>query len=183
MKTDGYNIARDLLNTFDKKDMNEANTRHKIIDELLHNVLHWPKKLVDCERYIKPGFSDYILLKNNAPFFLIEAKKEGIYFSFPITFNFKKNFEHMKVKQLLSDTNIEDTMMQARSYCMKTEIIIEFAAITNGNQITNDAANVTAVTMIARQSKPVAMKALMNGGVTHGTCKTTGATQCMAVAK
>jgi predicted type IV restriction endonuclease len=134
MKTDGYNIARDLLNTFDKKDMNEANTRHKIIDELLHNVLHWPKKLVDCERYIKPGFSDYILLKNNAPFFLIEAKKEGIYFSFPITFNFKKNFEHMKVKQLLSDTNIEDTMMQARSYCMKTEIIIEFAAITNGHE-------------------------------------------------
>ena len=46
----------------------------------------------------------------------------------------------------------------------------------------NVAANETAVTRIARQSKPVAMKALRNGGVTHGTDKTTGETKCKTVA-
>ena len=46
----------------------------------------------------------------------------------------------------------------------------------------NVAANETAVTRIARQSNPVAMKALRNGGVTHGTDKTTGETKCKTVA-
>ncbi len=132
MRNDGYIIATKLVNDYSKRDMNEADTRHKIIDELLHNVLHWPKNMVDCERYIKPGFADYILIKKNIPFFLIEAKKENIYFTLPISFNAKKNCEYIKMKKLLSDPIISSAITQAREYCIATGI--EYAAITNGHE-------------------------------------------------
>lgn len=134
MTTDGYSLAKELLTAYDTRNMNEADTRHKIIDEILHGILNWPRNLVDCETYIKPGYSDYILLKNEIPFFLIEAKKSGQYFSFPNSFNFKKNIEYIKVQKLLSDANICEPMLQAREYCMKTGVIIEYAAITNGHE-------------------------------------------------
>lgn len=37
---------------------NEADTRHKVIDFLLHDFLNWPKNRVAVEEYIHPGFAD-----------------------------------------------------------------------------------------------------------------------------
>lgn len=134
MSKDGYKYAEELLSSYNERDMNEADTRHKIIDEVLHNILCWPKSLIDCETYIKPGYSDYILKKGIVPFLLIEAKKEEKYFNIPISFNFKKNMEYIKIEKLLSDYNINETMIQARNYCITAEVIIEYAAITNGHE-------------------------------------------------
>ena len=67
------------------RDRNEAETRHKIIDFVLHDYLSWPKNRVAVEEYINPGYADYILKKENGDDLLfIEAKKEGVFFELPI---------------------------------------------------------------------------------------------------
>ena len=59
-------------------DANEAQTRHEIIDCILHDILAWPRALTQVESYIAPGFSDYVLTKPNGDFlFFVEAKKAG----------------------------------------------------------------------------------------------------------
>src|SRR5947209_99850 len=45
------------------RDRNEAETRHKIIDFILHDLLAWPRNRVAVEEHIHPGFADYILKK------------------------------------------------------------------------------------------------------------------------
>lgn len=129
---DGLEIATELYKDYSSRDMNEADTRHKIIDELIHKVFHWPIKLVDCERYIKPGFADYLLLKNDTPVFLIEAKKEDIYFEVPVSYNTQKVYEYIKIKKLQKHSATKEAIEQARTYCM--EMGIEYAAITNGHE-------------------------------------------------
>ncbi len=55
-------IAAQLARTFDSRQLNEANTRHQIIDTVIHQILSWPKEAVLCEEYIKPGYADYLLM-------------------------------------------------------------------------------------------------------------------------
>ncbi len=57
-------------------DANEAQTRHEIIDAILHDILAWPRALTKVEEYIAPGFSDYILTKPNGDFFSSSKPKE-----------------------------------------------------------------------------------------------------------
>jgi hypothetical protein len=45
------------------RDENEADTRHQIIDLVLHDVLAWPRNRVSVEEYIAPGYADYVLRK------------------------------------------------------------------------------------------------------------------------
>lgn len=129
---DDLEIAIKLYEDYRSRDMNEADTRHQIIDILLHKVFKWPSKLVKCEEYINPGLADYILYKNDKPIFLIEAKKEGIYFKIPTTFNSQKNHEYIKIKKLLTNSEIKNAMEQAIKYCIPKGI--DNAAITNGHE-------------------------------------------------
>ena len=74
------------------RDRNEAETRHKIIDFVLHDYLSWPKNRVAVEEYINPGYADYILKKENGDDLLfIEAKKEGVFFELPIPYSSTEN--------------------------------------------------------------------------------------------
>ena len=41
--------------------LNEADTRHRVIDFVLHELLSWPKNRVSVEEYVAPGFADYVL--------------------------------------------------------------------------------------------------------------------------
>jgi hypothetical protein len=45
------------------RNRNEAETRHKVIDFILHDLLAWPRNRVAVEENIHPGFADYILKK------------------------------------------------------------------------------------------------------------------------
>jgi hypothetical protein len=47
------------------RNRNEAETRHKVIDFILHDLLAWPRNRVAVEENIHPGFADYILKKAN----------------------------------------------------------------------------------------------------------------------
>ena len=122
-----------IFRTFMEKDFNEADTRHKIIDEVIHNILSWPKQMVRCETYHSPDYSDYMLIKNENVKLFIEAKKESHYFELPNSLNSDKNSEFISVEVLFGNgkSNIAKAMSQVREYCDSEAC--EFACITNGH--------------------------------------------------
>ncbi|CUH36634.1 putative type IV restriction endonuclease [Jannaschia seosinensis] len=127
MTTDLTTLTQILL----AESANEAETRHKIIDQVLHPLLAWPRALTKVEEYISPGFADYVLTKPNGDFlFLVEAKKVGKAFELPFPHNEGETHCYIDIKTLLSNQNIRETMRQVRDYCM--DVGCEYAAITNG---------------------------------------------------
>jgi hypothetical protein len=130
---DSLQYIEDLIAFDSGRSRNEAETRHKIIDGILHDVLSWPKNRVAVEAYIAPGFSDYVLKKPNGDdLIFIEAKKEGIFFELPISSKANETSSFVQISKLLTDANIKDAMTQVRTYCMDTGC--EYAAITNGHE-------------------------------------------------
>ncbi len=118
----------------DKKTLNEATTRSRIIDTVLYDILSIPKNAITAEKHInKTGYADYILSnENNEIILIIEAKKEGISFNLPKTIIQKnKNSSLIKMKTLLTDKNISDAIMQVRQYCLMKST--QYGAITNGH--------------------------------------------------
>ncbi|WP_139375591.1 hypothetical protein [Serratia marcescens] len=133
-QSDNYDKSSKLLELKEytvKRDINEAETRHKIIDFILHDFLAWPKNRVAVEEYINPGYADYILKKTNGDDLLfIEAKKIGVYFEIPISYNKDETSCYIPIRNLLTDKNINNAMLQVRRYCFDTGC--EYACITNG---------------------------------------------------
>ena len=129
-----HDAAHEILDTVRKAEkLNEADTRHSVIDRTLHEVLGWPRLQTKCESYIGPGYSDYVLLsRREAPIIIIEAKKSGTYFSLPKTFTSDDNYRFVKARSLMTDANTRAAMEQVQKYCSETGC--EYAAITNGNQ-------------------------------------------------
>jgi len=113
------------------RDINEAETRHKIIDFVLHDFLAWPKNRVAVEEYISPGFADYVLKKTNGDDLLfIEAKRAGVFFNLPLPHSATETSCFIGINKLLSDPNIKSALTQVRTYCFDTGC--EYACITNG---------------------------------------------------
>ena len=129
-----HDIACDLERQFNSSSkLNEADTRHQIIDVLLHQILAWPRSSVSCESYIDPGYADFILhgfQENNLLF--IEAKKKDVYFNLPTSAKNKNLSRIVKIKTLLTEPTIRSAIDQVRTYCVKKGC--EYAAITNGCQ-------------------------------------------------
>lgn len=61
---------------------NESDTRLKLINRLLTDVLHWPLAAIRTEELSDGGYMDYVL-GAPGPRFIVEAKREGIYFDLP----------------------------------------------------------------------------------------------------
>jgi predicted type IV restriction endonuclease len=124
---------RTLATKFNDRTENEAETRHKIIDVILHNILAWPTNRVAVEEYIKPGFADYVLKKSNGDHLIfIEAKRSGIFFSLPYAHNLGETSCFISIEKLFSDSNIREAMTQVRAYCIDSGC--EFASVTNGHE-------------------------------------------------
>ena len=127
MREDLEALARQLT----QEAGNEAETRHKVIDVVLHEVLAWPRARTKVEEYIAPGFADYVLTKPNGDFaFLVEAKRVGKAFELPFPHKNGETSCYIEIRKLLSDPNIKAAMQQVREYCM--DVGCEYAAITNG---------------------------------------------------
>jgi hypothetical protein len=132
-ETDNMRALAELMGETDSRDMNEAETRHKVIDFILHDFLSWPKNRVSVEEHVNPGFADYILKKTNGDDLLfIEAKKEGVYFETPIPYKQEETFSYIGINKLLSNENIKAAIHQVRNYCFDTGC--EYACITNGHE-------------------------------------------------
>jgi hypothetical protein len=85
------------------RNRNEAETRHKVIDFILHDLLAWPRNRVAVEENIHPGFADYILKKANGdPLVFVEAKKEGLYFELPLPHNADETSAYMPQAEMFT---------------------------------------------------------------------------------
>ena len=130
---DNFEGMQRLIEYSKSRDMNEAETRHKIIDFVIHDFLSWPKNRVAVEEYINPGFADYILKKENGDDLLfIEAKKEGVFFELPLPYSASERSTYISIKKLISDENIRTAIHQVRNYCFDAGC--EYAGITNGHE-------------------------------------------------
>lgn len=132
-QTDNLLQLANLIEETVHRDKNEAETRHKIIDFILHDFLAWPRNRVAVEEYIHPGFADYVLKKSNGDDLLfIEAKKQGVFFELPIAHNQDENSSFIGIAKLLSDANIKAAITQVRNYCYDSGC--EYACVTNGHE-------------------------------------------------
>ncbi|WP_211166920.1 type I restriction endonuclease [Aromatoleum evansii] len=122
-----------LISEASERSRNEADTRHKIIDYILHDYLHWPRNRVFHEENVHDGYADFILKKSNGDALLvIEAKKEGVFFELPIAYRAAETSCFVGLKKLTSDKNIAAAVTQVRNYCF--ELGCEYACITNGHE-------------------------------------------------
>ena len=126
-------IAINLANEFIDRDLNEADTRHQIINRVIHEVLDWPISQVKLETSINSGYSDYLLIKASGQTGLvIEAKREGKYFLLPAIKQKPMELGYVTVKTLMTEPDISSAMQQVRTYCL--DIGCSYAAITNGHE-------------------------------------------------
>jgi len=131
LASDDLGRLREVIAYSLNRNHNEADTRHRIIDTVLHDFLAWPKNRVSLEEYIAPGFADYILKKANGDALIfVEAKKSGFFFELPIATIPGETYCYISIAKLLTDKNVSDAMTQVRQYCFDTGC--EFACITNG---------------------------------------------------
>tara|TARA_Y100000296_G_scaffold85346_1_gene121021 strand:- start:28 stop:351 length:324 start_codon:yes stop_codon:yes gene_type:complete len=100
---DSFETLQSIISSSESRTKNEAETRHKIIDFIVHDFLSWPKNRVAVEEYINPGYADYILKKENGDDLLfIEAKKEGVYFEIPLAYSSLEKSSYISIKPPVS---------------------------------------------------------------------------------
>jgi hypothetical protein len=130
---DAHAIAEELSNSYGSRNLNEADTRHQLIDRVLHEVLAWPRNATKCESYIAPGFADYVLFRGDgAKILFIEAKREGDYFQLPPSAKSSNAGAFVKVNTLLTSESLANAMLQVHAYCAEEGCPI--AAVTNGHE-------------------------------------------------
>lgn len=110
-------------------DLNEADTRHRFIDVLIHNCLAWDRTDTRLERHADGEYSDYEL--GTPPQIVIEAKRAGITFEIPSEGS--PNIVR-SIKSLTSTSReFKSAFEQAVSYC--TQRSIQIGAVANSTQI------------------------------------------------
>jgi len=110
---------------------NEAETRRKVIDQMLTEVLGWDpvKDMKYEERNLSIGtgeiqYADYVV-RTASTAFLVEAKRAGVAFELP------QNRKSGKLGGFLSLGQVGEAITQATSYAR--ELSIPFAVVTNGS--------------------------------------------------
>ena len=109
----------------------ESDTRAKIIDAILNNVLGWPETddRVRREEHVHHGYLDYHL-RSATRGLVLEAKKSGRRFTLPTGLTFGKS---VSVKNLLQmEDELEKMYNQVVGY--SHERGVQFCALSNGTQ-------------------------------------------------
>lgn len=108
-------------------DANEAETRLKLIDRLIFDVLGWMHDDVSVEERVSEDgsttFTDYVI-RTAGTSLVIEAKKVGT------TFCDVEDKRRRRLNKSFVIGDVGDAVIQARDYCRK--LGIPFAAVTNG---------------------------------------------------
>ncbi|WP_266233457.1 hypothetical protein [Paraburkholderia sp. CNPSo 3076] len=126
-----HQIAAELVATSKSRDFNEADTRHQIIDTVIHSILDWPKSAARLEVSVASGYADYVLNgASGQPALVIEAKREGKYFDLPKPARDSESGTFVAVKTLMTDRAISAALIQARQYCLDLGCV--YGCITNG---------------------------------------------------
>ncbi len=69
------------VNSLDKSQWSEADTRLKLVDHIVFDVLGWSKTAAKVEERAGSGFTDYSLRKNSCTRLIVEAKKDSLSFT------------------------------------------------------------------------------------------------------
>lgn len=111
------------IGDFVKNDLNESDTRSKLIDTLLIDVLGWSEADIKREGKVEQGFFDYQV---SAPgiTFIIEAKRNFKDFSVPT------KHKKAKIKSIYSEN--QELFKQIRGYAI--DIGLQYGILTNGRQ-------------------------------------------------
>jgi hypothetical protein len=129
----GHSIAQRLAADFENPDFNEADTRHQIINRVLHEVLGWPHSGVSCERSVVDGYVDYILRDSaGRAVLVVEAKRTGKYFQLPRAAAEGSDLKRVRLKTLATDPEIRAAVTQVTRYC--PHVGSEYACVTNGQE-------------------------------------------------
>ncbi len=108
---------------YSEVDMTESDTRSKILDTILKNVLGWDEENIERERHVKVGYFDY-LVKLPSFQFVIEAKKNLKNLNFPVAHKSTSlNSIYVPNKEVID---------QIRSYLI--EVGLQSGIISNGTQ-------------------------------------------------
>jgi hypothetical protein len=106
-------IDKEFASIRAKGELSEADTRVKLIDRILTQVCGWPEAAIRREDHVKRGYIDYSLTVQARHFVAVEAKREGVSFTFPHT-----SSKTLKLSgSLLSDKNVSEAILQVRGYC------------------------------------------------------------------
>lgn len=106
--------------------VSEADTRVKLIDRVLVQVCGWPEDAIAREEHVESGFVDYSLSVRTHRYVAVEAKKNGIAFTFPET-----TARTLKLNgTLVTNKAIKEAVEQVRTYC--DDAGIRYAIATNG---------------------------------------------------
>ncbi|RKS97977.1 AAA family ATPase [Chryseobacterium defluvii] len=118
-----FENVKNNIDNFIKSDNNESDTRSKIIDNYLINILGWSESDIKREGKLESGYFDY---KVSCPSisFVIEAKRNHKEFILP------SSHTKVKIKSILRENN--DVIQQIRNYCV--DIGLPYGVITNGKQ-------------------------------------------------
>ncbi len=107
---------------------NEADTRLHLIDQLLFDCLAWRREDLHAEEAFEGTYTDYSFL--NPRRFVLEAKREGVYFELPAGFT----KQSCKIQTLTEgDKAIDAAVRQAMRYCQERSIPL--GAVCNGHQL------------------------------------------------
>jgi GTPase SAR1 family protein len=114
----------------DWSNLSESDTRSKWIDPLFTQCLNWQETDIRREEYDGNGYLDYIFRIRSQNFFVVEAKKEGQYFTIPITYGLIRRH---KIGGVISkDKTIKEALIKTQKYCIAHGV--RFGVITNGRQ-------------------------------------------------
>ena len=116
-------------NNVNEHSRNEATTRLHLIDRLLFECLGWDKEDCVAEERISGQYKDYSF-RCPSCLFILEAKKEGIYFELPsgnqnLVFDISFFLKHAK--------DVGKAIEQAVNYCQKNGT--PYGAVCNGHQL------------------------------------------------
>jgi len=67
----------------DRGGASETDTRVKVIDRILKEVLLWPEPQISREDRVESGYVDYCLSLQTHPYVAVEAKRQGKAFVLP----------------------------------------------------------------------------------------------------
>lgn len=111
-----------------KGSVSESDTRVKLIDRILKEVLFWSDNNIEREKYIKGernGYVDYLYELNGDRYIVIEAKRQGN------SFQLAKKIKTVKISSLLESQNeLSKAIQQTKDYC--DSVGSQFGITTNG---------------------------------------------------
>ncbi|PKE32914.1 hypothetical protein CWS43_03185 [Rahnella sp. AA] len=128
-----FKILQNEFSSYKDKihEANEATARLLIIDRIL-NLLGWNSEEFNPETYCgAAGYSDYMLSINNNPKLIVEAKKNGITFGYPIR-TAKSNEYYVSYFKNAFKKPLSDVIEQAQRYCV--DKAVSHAVLTNGGE-------------------------------------------------